>query len=181
MILYFKLKLFLGDKKKVENVTISKLLPETIGYMTYEGSQTAPGCSEVVTWMILNKPIYITQKQVDQLSCSFHCQFRDSSSSVTFLKRTCVPLDIFWNRPLYLIDMRHDISLTLLFQLYTLRKLNQGDAADPRAPLSGNFRPIQALNGRTIRTNIFLAPAEENEVRHNCHHICFCISFSDFF
>ena len=82
---------------------------------------------------------------------------------------------------LYLIDMRHDISLTLLFQLYTLRKLNQGDAADPRAPLSGNFRPIQALNGRTIRTNIFLAPAEENEVRHNCHHVCFCISYSDLF
>ena len=77
--------------------------------------------------------------------------------------------------------MRHDISLTLLFQLYTLRKLNQGDAADPRAPLSGNFRPIQALNGRTIRTNIFLAPAEENEVRHNCHHVCFCISYSDLF
>ena len=77
--------------------------------------------------------------------------------------------------------MKHDISLTLLFQLYTLRKLNQGDAADPRAPLSGNFRPIQALNGRTIRTNIFLAPAEENEVRHNCQHVCFCISFSDFF
>ena len=45
------------------------------------------------------------------------------------------------------------------FQLYTLRKLNQGDAADPRAPLGGNFRPIQPLNGRTIRTNIFMAPA----------------------
>ena len=41
-------------------------------------------------------------------------------------------------------------------QLYTLRKLNQGDVADPRAPLGGNFRPTQPLNGRTVRTNIFL-------------------------
>ena len=41
-------------------------------------------------------------------------------------------------------------------QLYTLRKLNQGDVADPRAPLGGNFRPTQPLNGRTFRTNIFL-------------------------
>ena len=45
---------------------------------------------------------------------------------------------------------------------------NQGDAADPRAPLSGNFRPIQALNGRTIRTNIFQAPAEEKEDSTQC-------------
>ena len=54
-----------GDQKKLENVTVSNLLPDTLGYMTYEGSQTAPGCSETVTWMILNKPIYITQKQVN--------------------------------------------------------------------------------------------------------------------
>ena len=64
-----------GDKKKLENVTISNFLPETIGYMTYEGSQTAPGCSEVVNWIIINKPIYITQKQVCVMSIFFFsCQ-----------------------------------------------------------------------------------------------------------
>ena len=57
-----------GDKKKLENVTVTNLLPDTLGYLTYEGSQTAPGCSETVTWMILNKPIYITQKQVQYYS-----------------------------------------------------------------------------------------------------------------
>jgi len=97
-----------GDVKKIENVTIPNLLPTTQDYMTYEGSQTQPGCSETVTWIILNKPIYITHKQ-----------------------------------------------------LYTLRKLNQGDVADPRAPLGANFRPIQPLNGRTIRTNIFLSPTSD--------------------
>jgi carbonic anhydrase len=50
--------------KKIENVTIPNLLPTTQDYMTYEGSQTQPGCSETVTWIILNKPIYITHKQV---------------------------------------------------------------------------------------------------------------------
>ena len=70
-----------GDRKKVENVTISNLLPETIGYMTYEGSQTAPGCSEVVNWIIINKPIYITQKQV----CHCHVLL----IAVNFLKNFC--------------------------------------------------------------------------------------------
>ena len=83
------LKHVVGDKKKVENVTISKLLPETIGYMTYQGSQTAPGCSEVVTWMILNKPIYITQKQVLELSSSFHCQFRLFFNCNLYEKNIC--------------------------------------------------------------------------------------------
>ena len=90
---------------------------------------------------------------------SFHVRFHLTSFEVGHL----------------VLDWR-DISLTLFFQLYTLRKLNQGDAADPRAPLSGNFRPIQALNGRTIRTNIFLAPAEGKEVRNiTCSSWLFCI------
>ena len=37
----------------------------------------------------------------------------------------------------------------------------QGEAIDPRAPLGGNVRPIQPLNGRSIRTNIFVSSREE--------------------
>lgn len=37
---------------------------DTEHYMTYEGSTTAPGCHETVTWIVLNKPIYITLQQV---------------------------------------------------------------------------------------------------------------------
>ena len=33
----------------------------------------------------------------------------------------------------------------------------QGGADDPRAPLGGNFRPVQPLNGRSLRTNVFLS------------------------
>ena len=55
---------FVGDRQKVQNVTISQILPETKDYMTYDGSQTEPGCSETVSWIIMNRPIYITHKQV---------------------------------------------------------------------------------------------------------------------
>jgi len=35
--------------------------------MTYEGSMTIPGCWETVTWIIMNKPIYITMKELSAL------------------------------------------------------------------------------------------------------------------
>jgi len=48
----------------VSGLPIDKLLPRTDQYMTYSGSLTQPGCRETVTWIILNKPTYISHKQV---------------------------------------------------------------------------------------------------------------------
>ncbi len=36
----------------------------------------------------------------------------------------------------------------------------QGGQGDPRAPLGGNFRPTQPINGRPIRTNIMVRGEE---------------------
>ena len=32
--------------------------------MTYEGSTTYPGCWETVTWIVMNKPIYISRQEM---------------------------------------------------------------------------------------------------------------------
>lgn len=48
----------------VNRLSVRGLLPETDYYMTYDGSTTAPACYETVTWIIINKPIYITKQQV---------------------------------------------------------------------------------------------------------------------
>lgn len=54
-----------GDNEaRIKHISIRGLLPDTEHYMTYEGSTTAPGCHETVTWIVLNKPIYITLQQV---------------------------------------------------------------------------------------------------------------------
>lgn len=45
-------------------LSVKGLLPDTAGYMTYEGSTTHPGCWETAVWLILNKPIYITAREV---------------------------------------------------------------------------------------------------------------------
>ena len=41
------------------------LLPHNTGYYTYAGSQTAPPCTEGVTWFVLKTPVNISAEQVD--------------------------------------------------------------------------------------------------------------------
>ncbi|XP_003249012.2 carbonic anhydrase-related protein 10-like [Acyrthosiphon pisum] len=53
-----------GDEVPVKRLSVADLLPATHYYMTYDGSTTVPACHETVTWLILNKPIYITKQQV---------------------------------------------------------------------------------------------------------------------
>lgn len=54
-----------GDNEaRIKHISIRGLLPDTEHYMTYEGSTTMPGCHETVTWIVQNKPIYITLQQV---------------------------------------------------------------------------------------------------------------------
>lgn len=55
---------FGGDEAPVRRLSVRGLLPDTEHYMTYEGSTTAPACHETVTWIVQNKPIYITKQQV---------------------------------------------------------------------------------------------------------------------
>ncbi|KAH6936335.1 hypothetical protein HPB50_016196 [Hyalomma asiaticum] len=53
-----------GQEAAMKHLSIKELLPETDHFMTYEGSLTMPGCHETVTWIVLNKPIYITKQQL---------------------------------------------------------------------------------------------------------------------
>jgi carbonic anhydrase len=50
-----------GQQVRVRHVSVQGLLPATDYYITYEGSLTQPGCQETVTWIIINKPLYISQ------------------------------------------------------------------------------------------------------------------------
>ncbi|XP_070198585.1 carbonic anhydrase-related protein 10-like [Littorina saxatilis] len=56
-----------GDWTYVERLRLRQLLPPTEQYVTYEGSITTPGCHETVTWLVYNRPIYISKKQLSIL------------------------------------------------------------------------------------------------------------------
>ena len=92
---------FKGQSHPIHNLNLAEVMPSTNSFITYEGSTTYPGCWETVTWVIMNKPIYLSGAQ-----------------------------------------------------MRGLRSLQQGDKLNPKSPLSGNVRPIQQLNSRTVRTNI---------------------------
>ncbi|CAL1284931.1 unnamed protein product [Larinioides sclopetarius] len=53
-----------GQEAQLKYLSLRDLMPDTSYYMTYEGSTTMPGCYETVTWIIMNKPIYITKQQL---------------------------------------------------------------------------------------------------------------------
>lgn len=73
LLIYWRrpIALFAGDEVPVKRLSVADLLPATHHYMTYDGSTTVPACHETVTWLILNKPIYITKQQVKKNNMPF--------------------------------------------------------------------------------------------------------------
>ena len=56
-------------------------------YYQYSGSLTTPTCNEVVTWNVMEKPIYVSTSQARQQECTFQvvvknlCIMKNSSQA----------------------------------------------------------------------------------------------------
>jgi carbonic anhydrase len=48
----------------IEDFALTDIIPSSSFYITYDGSLTQPSCQETVTWIIINKPLRITDHQV---------------------------------------------------------------------------------------------------------------------
>ncbi|XP_029638913.1 carbonic anhydrase-related protein 10-like [Octopus sinensis] len=53
-----------GHKATIHHLSLDELIPKTDLFITYEGSLTEPGCHETVTWIIFNRPIYVSRDQL---------------------------------------------------------------------------------------------------------------------
>ena len=55
-----------GPQREIPGLRVNPadLLPRTLGYYTYAGSQTAPPCTEGVTWYVLKTPVEISAAQI---------------------------------------------------------------------------------------------------------------------
>ncbi|XP_076059660.1 carbonic anhydrase-related protein 10-like [Oratosquilla oratoria] len=56
-----------GSSTTVRPLLLSELLPTTDHYLTYDGSLTEPACHETVTWLVPNKPLYISKSLMERL------------------------------------------------------------------------------------------------------------------
>nr|XP_046918388.1 carbonic anhydrase-related protein 10-like [Dermatophagoides farinae] len=56
-----------GQKTAIKSLSLRELLPDDQNYVTYDGSLTTPSCDEVVTWIVINKPLSITKEQLQSL------------------------------------------------------------------------------------------------------------------
>ncbi|XP_074410871.1 carbonic anhydrase-related protein 10 isoform X3 [Zonotrichia albicollis] len=52
-----------NDAYLLQGLNIEELYPETSSFITYDGSMTIPPCYETASWIIMNKPVYITRMQ----------------------------------------------------------------------------------------------------------------------
>ncbi|HEY2463802.1 MAG TPA: carbonic anhydrase family protein [Steroidobacteraceae bacterium] len=46
----------------------ANMLPSSLGYYTYTGSQTAPPCNEGVKWFVLKTPVSVSAKQIAEFA-----------------------------------------------------------------------------------------------------------------
>ncbi|XP_068226658.1 carbonic anhydrase-related protein 10-like [Palaemon carinicauda] len=86
-----------GTASVVERVSIRGLLPDSHHYITYDGSLTQPPCHETVTWILLNRPVYITKQQMHGLR-----QVRQGSKNIPKAKmvNNYRPTQQLYHRPL---------------------------------------------------------------------------------
>ena len=56
-----------GTEHEISGVEINPagLLPHEFAYFTYAGSQTAPPCTEGVTWIVLRTPVEVSTEQIE--------------------------------------------------------------------------------------------------------------------
>lgn len=52
------------DAYLLNGLNIEEIYPETSSFITYDGSMTIPPCFETATWILMNKPVYLTRMQV---------------------------------------------------------------------------------------------------------------------
>ncbi len=77
-----------GDHLQQGAATIdaSRLLPQDRGYYRYQGSLTAPPCTEGVDWIVLKQPLELSAAQLAR----YHALFSDNGRAVQPLNRRTV-------------------------------------------------------------------------------------------
>uniref|UniRef100_A0A8B9H3M3 Carbonic anhydrase Xb n=1 Tax=Astyanax mexicanus TaxID=7994 RepID=A0A8B9H3M3_ASTMX len=93
------------DAYVLEGLNLQDLFPETSRFITYDGSLTIPPCLESATWILMNKPIYISQIEMQSLRLLSQNQpmeiflsMSDNNRPVQQLHQRCLRTNIHYNQ-----------------------------------------------------------------------------------
>lgn len=92
-----------GSSTPIRDFNVSALLADTDQFVTYEGSLTQPGCYESVTWLVLNRPLYISQQHVSTNRPT--CVRRDQLRAVSAVHKLNKPLIGFGMRNMRIFNV----------------------------------------------------------------------------
>ena len=56
-----------GNSPEVTGLTLTSLLPDSLDHYAYNGSLTTPPCSENVRWLLLQAPVELSARQIEDL------------------------------------------------------------------------------------------------------------------
>jgi len=125
-----------GGSKRVGMVSLSSILPNTDEYITYEGSTTFPGCWETTTWIVFNKPIYISHHDLQQ--------FRRLRQGDRLHEKAPLGNNLRPQQPLNNRALRTNIALPA-------QKVGNPDCADPSTLL--NYQQSAWVNSVVLPSN----------------------------
>uniref|UniRef100_A0AAR2LC05 Alpha-carbonic anhydrase domain-containing protein n=1 Tax=Pygocentrus nattereri TaxID=42514 RepID=A0AAR2LC05_PYGNA len=94
-----------NDAYLLTGLSLEELFPETSRFITYDGSMTIPPCLETATWILMNKPIYISQIEMQSLRLLSQNQpmeiflsMSDNTRPVQQLHQRCIRTNINYNQ-----------------------------------------------------------------------------------
>nr|XP_029537600.1 receptor-type tyrosine-protein phosphatase gamma-like [Oncorhynchus nerka] len=86
----------------LEPFVLRDLLPSSLGgYYRYTGSLTTPPCSKVVEWIVFNRPVFLSYKQLEAFYSIFTTEQQDHVKSVEYLRSNFRPIQSLDNREVF--------------------------------------------------------------------------------
>ncbi|XP_028969520.2 receptor-type tyrosine-protein phosphatase gamma isoform X1 [Esox lucius] len=86
----------------LEPFVLRDLLPSSLGsYYRYTGSLTTPPCSKVVEWIVFNRPVFVSYKQLEAFYSIFTTEQQDHVKSVEYLRSNFRPIQSLDNRDVF--------------------------------------------------------------------------------
>uniref|UniRef100_A0A674EX71 protein-tyrosine-phosphatase n=1 Tax=Salmo trutta TaxID=8032 RepID=A0A674EX71_SALTR len=86
----------------LEPFVLRDLLPSSLGsYYRYTGSLTTPPCSKVVEWIVFNRPVFLSYKQLEAFYSIFTTEQQDHVKSVEYLRSNFRPIQSLDNRDVF--------------------------------------------------------------------------------